>query len=745
MHRAPISSILFAGFMSLVASCRSGDLEKRSTVTQDATATPRAGIDMMPLAMQYVGTTSNGYFQPWYRKVTQAMARRSIADARSYGVTFARISASLYGPIAHADDSDLGLWRDRPAEFWSLIDQMMDDLDAAGLAIVPTLNWNYLQFPALTKKETVRDLMTDPSSESYALIQRFIGEFVTRYKDRNTILYYELMNEMNLVVDLDNASRCRSAHPLMGTPGEFDWCDSDGNIRTDEMIAYLSRLADYVRSLDPTRPITSGFGNPRTNAEHLRARPEFGPTGPDWTLDTEAQLRKNIEDTHTNLDIISVHPYGDGSDLNRFGLGQMQFIDLLKSIADSAGKPLFLGEYGFNLDAGTAVQRDMYYETLNHEIVRLGIPYSAAWILESYTDSPYTPDTAFNLEPGYTDRALAAIESTACAFGSCPDRSGPDVTPPRVVLTWPLEAQSLDLASLFVYAVASDDRPPLPTVEFRIDDQAIGQVASPPYKIALDLSQIAAGVHAFTARATDAAGNVAEFTSFATGGSLPSARPSVSVLNSASYAEGAAPASIVTIFGSSLSATTLASGNDHPTSLGGTTVLVDAVPVPLFYVSPTQINFYLPPDAWLGRHTLLVRSQDRYVAESIFQVTATSPGVFTLDGTGGGYPIGQVVAGSAWRSLVGPDGMPSSITLGGEQYLVLYGTGWRGAQPGSISAELSGTTLEVTYAGPQGSFLGEDQINIRLPSAPLGAQVSDRDLVLEVNGAPAARLSLRVD
>ena len=69
-----------------------------------------------------------------------------------------------------------------------------------------------------------------------------------------------------------------------------------------------------------------------------------------------------------------------------------------------------------------------------------------------------------------------------------------------------------------------------------------------------------------------------------------------STVNAASYGApqlpSIAPGSIATIFGSNLATDTVAATSTPlPNQLGGTTVTVDGVRAPLFYVSPTQINF----------------------------------------------------------------------------------------------------------------------------------------------------------
>src|SRR5687767_1218789 len=67
------------------------------------------------------------------------------------------------------------------------------------------------------------------------------------------------------------------------------------------------------------------------------------------------------------------------------------------------------------------------------------------------------------------------------------------------------------------------------------------------------------------------------------------------VLNGASFTQTIAPGAIISIFGTALArGTASASSLPLPTSLEGTSVMVGGQPIPLFFVSTTQINAQLP-------------------------------------------------------------------------------------------------------------------------------------------------------
>jgi uncharacterized protein (TIGR03437 family) len=105
------------------------------------------------------------------------------------------------------------------------------------------------------------------------------------------------------------------------------------------------------------------------------------------------------------------------------------------------------------------------------------------------------------------------------------------------------------------------------------------------------------------------------------------------------------PGSIEVLFGDNLADDTyVAQQIPLPTQLGGTSVLVNGVPAPLFLVSPTQINFQTPW-ATLGSSSSLVVRKTSPSGEVTLStalsvpVSDLTPGVFTVNGDGTGPPL----------------------------------------------------------------------------------------------------------
>ena len=82
---------------------------------------------------------------------------------------------------------------------------------------------------------------------------------------------------------------------------------------------------------------------------------------------------------------------------------------------------------------------------------------------------------------------------------------------------------------------------------------------------------------------------------------------------------------------------------------------------------------------------------------------------------------------------------PKPLDLGGETdglYLLLFGTGIRGHRAlEDVQVRIGGVEAEVLYAGPQGTFVGLDQVNVRVPQALAGS--GEVEISLSVSGKAA--------
>ena len=237
----------------------------------------------------------------------------------------------------------------------------------------------------------------------------------------------------------------------------------------------------------------------------------------------------------------------------------------------------------------------------------------------------------------------------------------------------------------------------------------------------------------------------------------------LSATSAASYATGSlAPEALGTLFGTALAASSVsATTKPLPTTLAGVQVQVkDAAGTtrnaPLFYVSPTQITFQVPAGTTTGAATLTVLLNSNTVGQTATNIETVTPGLFSANANGQGVAAAAVVRvkadGTQSQEAVIQyntaaaryDAVPISLGDATDQlFLVTYGTGFRGRTSlANVTATIGGATAEVTFAGNQGSLIGVDQANIRIPASLAGR--GNVDVVLTVDKKAANTVTINV-
>ncbi len=108
-----------------------------------------------------------------------------------------------------------------------------------------------------------------------------------------------------------------------------------------------------------------------------------------------------------------------------------------------------------------------------------------------------------------------------------------------------------------------------------------------------------------------------------------------------------APGSIVSIYGPKLApATEIGPDNPLAQTLGGVTVTIGDRLLPLFFVSPGQINAQLPSDVAVGDQTLVVHVESQPDATGLFTVQRNAPGLFYQQVGGKAYLVALHADGS---------------------------------------------------------------------------------------------------
>ncbi|MGA2271687.1 MAG: IPT/TIG domain-containing protein [Bryobacteraceae bacterium] len=229
------------------------------------------------------------------------------------------------------------------------------------------------------------------------------------------------------------------------------------------------------------------------------------------------------------------------------------------------------------------------------------------------------------------------------------------------------------------------------------------------------------------------------------------------MVNASNYTPGPfAPNSIVTIFGSNLSRSTqgLTPGdiqnNTLPKELNSTQVFVMNEPVPLLYVSGSQVNFLVPSNQRDWDVQVRVVCQGQTGPEITVTVVDAAPALFQ---TVAGYAIATHLD----NSLVAPD----SPAHAGE-IIVVYAAGLGMTQPNldpgvipqnaaliqrlsDLKVYLGGTAIDparIQYAGLTPGSAGLYQINLVLPDS-LGTDPEIRVAVAAQSSPAGLKLAVQ--
>lgn len=224
------------------------------------------------------------------------------------------------------------------------------------------------------------------------------------------------------------------------------------------------------------------------------------------------------------------------------------------------------------------------------------------------------------------------------------------------------------------------------------------------------------------------------------------------VVNAADQTTALAPGSLITLLGTNLSPVNLATSEmPLPTALGDSCLTVNGLPVPVLFVSPSQINAQLPFEA-VGNVTMVLRTPGGVSDNLNLTIKPTAPGVFRNGVAGPDTNIPTIVRGD--NNLLVTDSNP--IHKG--DTLVIYLTGMGRTNP-AVGAGLPGpadplalplvapavsigsVSLPVSFAGLTPGEVGVYQINVNVPkTVPTGLA----EPLSIVQGAGSTIVSVRV-
>lgn len=234
---------------------------------------------------------------------------------------------------------------------------------------------------------------------------------------------------------------------------------------------------------------------------------------------------------------------------------------------------------------------------------------------------------------------------------------------------------------------------------------------------------------------------------------VPPTLSSDPALNGASFVPGMAiaPGSVVSLFGSNL-ATGLASDLRAPLpySLNDTSVTFNGAQVPLFFVSPNQINVQAPFTLPVGQVQIQVQHGTAVSPVAVAPVAAFSPGIFMVDYAAN---TGAIVHATTYAVVNASNpavpGEPLAIFatgLGPVNLAIASGAAAPSTAPfaettNTPTVAIGNVSAHVLFSGLAPGYVGLYQVNVTVPSGLSGGSHS---LQISVGGVASNTTTLAV-
>lgn len=232
--------------------------------------------------------------------------------------------------------------------YFEAMDKMFDLCDKYGIKVVVCLGLienyllenNYIEGKGwITANVSTTDIVADANSESRQNVYKYLDKFITRYKDRDSVLMWEIKNEGSLEMDIGGAVNSVKYSLL-------------------QLAQFYGDCADKIRALDNKHLITSGDSILRKSQWNL-----FADVMKDgiitWKTDTKEERLKALALLNEKLDLLSVHAYGIGLEnpegyyLDENGKLAKYDFKFLMDEAAKIGKILYNGETNGEFDTAS--------------------------------------------------------------------------------------------------------------------------------------------------------------------------------------------------------------------------------------------------------------------------------------------------------------------------------------------------------------------------------------------------------
>jgi hypothetical protein len=343
-----------------------------------------------------------------YAIVGRAAGQQKLREAALEGFKVVRFFAGGNYDEQNIRFPVIDLWRNDRVRFHQSMSALLDDANALGVQVVPSL---FTGVAEPSEYDTYRATCPEffllaliPGTQNQALMKQFVADWVATHRAHPAIGFWELGNELNLAAKERNPARL---------------CTDRQQLRT-----LMAELAALIKQNDPNHLVASG------------AMQEDAGDG--LPLGSVAGTFNDAADFFTfyndipHIDITAVHIYGDRVYRTPSGatVPMADFLKYFRDLSWGMGRAFWVGEFGLP-NHGCWYGNGYDPSTMSLLLARhhLGIQLAAAWAWQTREygpagtcptaqQGPHPEMTAFSLDPGEDADALAAMREIPLRMGN---------------------------------------------------------------------------------------------------------------------------------------------------------------------------------------------------------------------------------------------------------------------------------------------------------------------------------------
>ncbi|ALN83594.1 cellulase family protein [Lysobacter capsici] len=350
---------------------------------------------------QRIALPSTNMFDLLYLYINDPVrGKQKLSNARGSGFKAVRyFSSGTYSESTQLFPA-VELWENPAtrAQFYAAYDRMVADAAELDVKLIPALVTGWSDPTEINRpsgaacQHAPNSLPLLPGSDNRAALKAFALALVTRYRASDTVLFWELGNEFNL-----NAKHRNSA----------ELC-----VTREDIAAYIAEMAAAIKAIDSNHLVAAGVAQ-EGDALMLADQPGAYNDAGDYF-----RLYHDIP----NVDLSTVHIYEQYFYPAPSGSANMAvFLQYFKGIADSLGRPLWVGEFGAPFDQAWS-DNNFHDAPMSLLLAKqyLGIDLATTWNWESreYGSPSFHPEMVrFSLDPDEDGDAIAALTYPQARMG----------------------------------------------------------------------------------------------------------------------------------------------------------------------------------------------------------------------------------------------------------------------------------------------------------------------------------------